>query len=282
MSDLSVLEMLHKDRKESVFILLDGAVFPAMQRVYDYEISPQVSPLYYGTRHESSLDVSPCLYQPSGESEIWKYEKHWRKHGLVFSSAYSYFEVLNYLKSLISIRLPNEQLAYWRFYSPDWFSMIMSCFSNEELSMFTGPVNQWATYTGGRWELYKAVGHDFFEKNKEEGWFQLSQNCIEKIKKIKKEEFYIQVERELTSQISAVDSEKVLRKDVVGIVDRAERLGFKSVSELEWFVLMHYKYPGLMNADSVKELVGNVEFTVKERQFKVEKLVWGITEEVEG
>lgn len=186
MSDSPVFEMLHKQEEESVFILLDGAVFPAMQRVYGYEVSPQVSPIYYGTRHEASLDVSPCLYKPSAKSKVWGHESDWRKKGVVFVSAYSHFEVLNYLKSLISVRLPNDQLAYWRFYSPEWLSKIMKALGDEDLSKFNGPVSQWAAYVDGRWELYDSISHNSVEINKEEGWFQLSQNCIGKLKEVKK------------------------------------------------------------------------------------------------
>ncbi|WP_249978887.1 DUF4123 domain-containing protein [Vreelandella olivaria] len=276
MSELPVLEMLNKQEEKSVFILLDGAVFPAMQCVYDYEVSPQVSPIYYGTRHEASLDVSPCLYKPGAKSKVWYCESYWRKNGVVFVSAYSYFEVLEYLKSLISIRLPNDQLAYWRFYSPEWFSMLMNTFSSDELSNFSGPISQWAVYSGGGWEIYNHDGHGLFEKDKEEGWFQLSQDCMEKMKYVKKEEFYTRVEAQLGNHISQDGFEKICRMDVKDIVGKAERLGFKTNSELEWFVITHYKYPELMERDAVKKLVENVELAALERQFKVEEVMWGV------
>lgn len=282
MSELLVLERLHKKEDESVFILLDGAVFPAMQRVFDYEMSPQASPIYYGTRHEASLDVSPCLYQPSGESKIWDYEEQWRTQGLVFVSAYSYIEVLDYLKSLISVRLPNDQLAYWRFYSPEWFSIIMSALSDEEFSKFNGPVSQWAAYAGGCWEIYDSVRHDFFDTNKEEGWFQLSQNCIEKLKKVKKEKFYSRLEEKLANEVSKDDFESVCRKDVLNLVGLAESLGFKSNCEIEWFTVTNYKYPDLMKRGDVKELIGDIEVAALERKFRVEEAIWGIKVERVG
>ncbi|QNI01818.1 DUF4123 domain-containing protein [Halomonas sp. SH5A2] len=279
MSEYSVLEMLHKKEDESVFILLDGAVFPAMQRVYSYEMSPQVSPIYYGTRHGASLDASPCLYQPSGESEVWNCEEHWRTQGVVFVSACSYFEVLDYLKSLISVRLPNNQLAYWRFYSPEWLSKIMKALSDEDFSKFNGPVNQWAAYVDGRWELYDAVSHSSVETNKEEGWFQLSQNCIEKLKNAKKEEFYIRLEEKLASEISNVSFEGLCREDVLKTVAIAESLGFKSNYEIEWFTVTNYKYPGLMSRSDIKKSIENIEVAALERQLQVEEAIWGIKEE---
>lgn len=279
MSEFTVFEMLHKKEDESVFILLDGAVFPAMQRMYDYEISPQVSPIYYGTRHEASLDVSPCLYQPSGESKIWDCEEQWRTQGVVFVSAYSYFEVLDYLKSLISVRLPNDQLAYWRFYSPAWFSKIVRAMSDEDFSKFSGPVNQWVAYTGGCWKLYDSGKHEFFDKNKEEGWFQISQNCIEKLKDAKKEEFYIRLEEKLASEISKVSFEVVCREDVLNTVGLAESLGFENAYEIEWFTLTNYKYPELVKRCEVKELIEDIEVAPLERKFQVEEAIWGIKAE---
>lgn len=278
MSELSVLEMLYKKQDESVFILLDGAVFPAMQRVYDYEMSPQISPIYYGTRHEASLDVSPCLYQPSGESKIWGCEEQWRTQGVVLVSAYSYFEVLDYLKSLISIRLPNDQLAYWRFYSPEWFSKIMKSLSNEDFLNFNGPVSQWAAYTGDCWELYNSVRHVFFDKNKEEGWFQLSQNCIEKLKSANKEEFYLRLEKKLASEISKESFENVCREEILSTVNIAEKLGFKSSYEIEWFTVTNYKYSDLMERHDINKLIENVEVAALERQLQVEEAIWGIKE----
>lgn len=279
MSELSVLEMLHKKEEESVFMLLDGAVFPAMQRVYDYEMSPQASLIYYGTRHETSLDVSPCLYQPSGESKIWDCEEQWRTQGVVFVSAFSYFEVLDYLKSLISVRLPNDQLAYWRFYSPAWFSKIMRAMSDEDFSKFNGPVSQWVAYTGGCWELYDAGRHEFFDTNKEEGWFKLSQDCIEKLKNAKKEEFYIRLEEKLVSEVSKVSFENVCREDIVNTVDLAESLGFENNYEIEWFAIMSYKYPELIKRSDVKKLIEDIEVTSLERKFQVEEAIWGIKAE---
>lgn len=281
MSDSPVFEMLHKQEEESAFILLDGAVFPAMQCVYGYEISPQVSPVYYGTRHEPSLGVSPCLYEPSAKSKVWDHEKDWRKNGVVLVSAYSHFEVLEYLKSLISVRLPNDQLAYWRFYSPEWFSKIMRALSDEDVSRFNGPVSQWAAYAGDCWELYNSVRHDFFDTNKEEGWFQLSQNCIDKLKEVKKEGFYIRLEEKLAREISEESFEIICREDVVKTVSLAESLGFKSNSEVEWFTVTNYKYPSLMKRTDVKKLIENVEVAALERQLKVEEAIWGIKAERE-
>lgn len=282
MSEFSVLEMLHKKEDESVFILLDEAVFPAMQFIYDYEVSPQVSPIYYGTRHEASLDVSPCLYTPSAKSQVWDHEKDWRKNGLVFVSSYSHFEVLEYLKSLISVRLPNDQLAYWRFYSPEWFSKIMRALSDEDFSKFNGPVSQWAAYARDSWELYNSVRDDFFDTNKEEGWFQLSQNCIDKLKEVKKRGFYIRLEEKLAREISVEGFEKICREDIVKIVSIAEILGFKSNYEIEWFTVMNYKYPSFMKRADVKKLIENIEMAALERQLKVEEAIWGIKAEREG
>ncbi|WP_447044384.1 DUF4123 domain-containing protein [Vreelandella sp. H-I2] len=278
MSEFSVLEMLHKKEDESVFILLDEAVFPAMQSIYDYEVSPQVSPIYYGTRHEASLGVSPCLYKPSAKSQVWDHEKDWRKNGLVFVSSYSHFEVLEYLKSLISVRLPNDQLAYWRFYSPEWFSKIMRALSDEDFSKFNGPVNQWAAYAGDSWELYNSVRHDFFDTNKQEGWFQLSQNCIEKLKSAKKEDFYLRLEKKLASEISKENFENVCREEILSTVNIAEKLGFKSSYEIEWFTVTNYKYFDLMERDDIKKLIENVEVAALERQLQVEEAIWGIKE----
>ena len=100
MTDIvSALQSLREDQsaEESVFVLLDGAMLPAMQKVYDFEASPKACPIYYGTRHETALEVSPCLYQPSMKSQVWKCSEEWREYGVVFTSRDAFQNVIKHL-----------------------------------------------------------------------------------------------------------------------------------------------------------------------------------------
>ncbi|EPC03128.1 hypothetical protein L861_22730 [Litchfieldella anticariensis FP35 = DSM 16096] len=264
---------------ESLFVLLDGALFPAMQSIYEYETSPQACPIYYGTRHETSLEVSPCLYEPRSESKIWECSENWRDKVVIFTSRYSFFDVLRHVQSLISVSLSSGQLAYWRFYSPSWLASVMEVFEKEDLKNFTGPINQWAAYTGNGWKLYRPPVSEDPIHSRDEGWLHLSDAYIETWKNGKRKSFIRQIEERADEELGELSAESPLRDDISNLFDFAKGHGFQRASELERFIFLCLKYPDVMNSAEYRVIIEDIGRPPMERLDKLESALFGIREE---
>lgn len=279
----TILERLQHARPgdESLFVLFDGALFPAMQRVYEYESSPQVVPVYYGTRHETSLEVSPCLYEPSAESKIWVCQEDWRDMGVMFTSCYSFLDVLKHLQSLISVRLSSGQLAYWRFYSPGWLASMMDVLGHEDLMDFTGPISQWAAFVENDWKLYRPQVAEHPVPKKDEGWFHLSDEYVDVWKEKKRDVFIQRVAEKAYGKLGGVSSKAKLKNDVSNLFDAAKEAGFKRSSELERFILLFLKHPEAISSSECMAVINNSQYLPMKRLDKVEMALFGI-EDKEG
>ncbi|SDM88767.1 protein of unknown function [Franzmannia pantelleriensis] len=277
----STLDKLKDDQSgdESIFVLLDGALLPAMQLVYGYEPSPQACPVYYGTPHETCLEVSPCLYEPKGGSSIWDDSENWRGRGVIFTSRYSFFDVLKHLQSLISVSLPSGQLAYWRFYSPDWLASIMDVFETEDIIHFTGPISQWAAFTEDGWQLYRPQIAEEPIHNRDEGWFYLSDTYIESWKSSRREQFILDIQKRANEKSNDFLSETVLKEDISDLFDIAKEAGFTKKAELERFIFLFLKNPDAIRSSEYLLMVKDASYPPMTRLDTVESKLFGMREE---
>lgn len=271
----TILERLQDNRPsdESLFILFDGALFPAMKHIYEYEASPQACPIYYGTRHETSLEVSPCLYEPKSESNVWEHSKSWRDKGVIFTSSYSFLEVLKHLQSLISVSLFSGQLAYWRFYSPDWLASVMDVLEDEELMAFTGPVSQWAAFTQDSWQLYRPHVAEHPIHNKDEGWLHLSDEHIEAWRSIKRESFIQRTVTKANETLEGLPSGMALKDTISNLFDIAKEAGFKKAAELERFIFLSLNHPDAMSSLECQAVIGSIDQLPMSRLDRVESMI---------
>lgn len=284
MTDIvSALQSLREDQsaEESVFILLDGAMLPAMQKVYDYEASPHACPVYYGTRHETALDVSPCLYQPSMKSQIWKCSEEWREHGVVFTSRDAFQNVIKHLQSLISVTLPSGQLAYWRFYSPGWFSLVMETLDRNELKKFTGPISQWLAFTDGEWKRYQPAPSKDGDIEKEEGWLHVSDSYVTKWQKGMKGRFVRQHANQAREKGVKLPSGASYESEVSRLFDIAKGSGFTRATDIERFIWLALKHPVVRESGEYRAVMDNTSDSPVKRVDKIEAMLYGIQEDEE-
>lgn len=279
MPNQSARNMLSTQANQTVYLLLDGATFPAMQRLYHYEASPNAVPLFFGTRHDNLLEVSPCLYQPGSGSTVWAHEEEWRHHGVVLVSESPFLDVLAHLKRLVSVQLPNGQLAYWRFYSPSWLSALMSCFSSEERANFTGPVTQWLAWKNNAWERHTIVNGHVLTPPPNDGWFALTQRCLDALNETDDDVFYEAIESSLVRELTQEKAAAVNRARSKQMANRARSLGFHSHAELTWFLHAHYSYPEIMQQPNVMTTVETMSLTPRERQHRIEAIRHGLETE---
>ncbi|MFG6139149.1 DUF4123 domain-containing protein [Halomonas sp. B23F22_10] len=276
----STLKTLTEDRsdQESVFVLFDGALFQAMQKAYEYEESPQICPVYYGTRHEEAIDVSPCLYAPGSASKIWSLSEVWRDNGIVFTSSATFSDVLKHLQSLISVTLPSGQMAYWRFYSPEWLSSIMQVFEINDLKDFSGPVTQWAAHVGDGWEVYRGGVSEGAAQPKEEGWLHLTGEYLARWKHQMNERFVQEVASEAHDKINGSPSGASWESDISRLFDIAKSEGYKKTADLERFIWVFLRHPHALESTECREVIGDASCPPARRLDKVEAMLYDIQE----
>lgn len=281
MTDIdSPLQRLRDDlvEEESIFILLDGAMLPAMQKVYDYEASPQVCPVYYGTRHEAALDVSPCLYQPSIKSQVWISSEDWREHGVVFSSRDSFQDLLKHLQSLISVTLPSGQLAYWRFYSPAWLASVMTTLDRDEIKKFTGTISQWLVYTEGEWQRYQPAMSEGECKDKEEGWLHISKDHMTIWQQEMKNRFVWKNADKARKAGIEISGEASYESEVSRVYDIAKASGFSRAADIERFIWLALKHPLVCESDEYRAVMQNTSKSPVKRVDNIEAMLHGVRE----
>ncbi|MDR5868724.1 DUF4123 domain-containing protein [Halomonas koreensis] len=276
----STLKKLTEERsdQESVFVLFDGALFPAMQKAYEYEGSPQICPVYYGTRHEEASEASPCLYAPGNESKVWSLSEAWRDNGIVFTSQATFSDVLKHLQSLISVTLPSGQMAYWRFYSPEWLSLVMEVFELNDLKAFSGPITQWGAYSGNEWVVYRGNAPAYAVQEKEDGWLSITDAYQACWKKIMNERFVQRVASEAHDRMSAPPEGASWESEISRLFEIAKNAGYKKTADLERFIWMFLKHPHALESTECREVIGDGSCPPVRRLDKVEAMLHGVQE----
>lgn len=164
---------------EGLYLLLDGALLNAPRLSYEHDSNPQLEQLYRGTRHVSALEVSPCLVKPSIESQLWAEERRWNTAGIVIRSEMPMTQLTGHLRSLISARLPSDQLAYLRYYSPEWLLRLLRSCTAAEVSAFAGPVSAWLIFKENEWLELTPERTGDSRGASEEGWFAIRSAQLE-------------------------------------------------------------------------------------------------------
>lgn len=163
----------------NVYVLLDGALLDVLKLVYSHDASPVFDQLYRSTLHQAALEVSPCIIQPSEASRLWEAEHSWRSAGVVMESNADIQTVADHMRTLISVRLPEQAFAYLRFYSPGQIGALFSTFTPEESARFSGPVRKWHYFDpDGGWKRIEIPNLEQSYETGEEGWFQLTEEHI--------------------------------------------------------------------------------------------------------
>ena len=160
-------------------LLVDGALLDALKIAYTYDDNPSVDMLYRGTRHQAVVEVSPCLIKPSERTRLWDNQELWRSKGIVVEADCELEVLADHFRSLLSVRMPDETLAYFRFYVPSQIKMLLSVFTPQETAAFSGVVKSWRYFDEEKgWVSADAPEADCAKMAEDEGWFQLQQNHL--------------------------------------------------------------------------------------------------------
>jgi hypothetical protein len=241
--------------QEHRYVLLDGAVYPAMGMAYEYELEPLARPLYFGTRHEDALEASPCLYQPAHDSQIWNDEAQWRHAGIVVSSASSFEEVFAHLQSLLSVRLPSGQLAYCRFYAPSWLPRFLESLRSEESIAFSGPIRCWLAYSDQGWKAYHLGRQGMSRRKQDEGWFQLTESHLATWRRQQLEQFINRLAEQLECEPAHTREGARAREQIGQRIEQAKGYGLHKTFELTRFVKLCERHPDATKRSDISAIL---------------------------
>lgn len=161
------------------YLLLDGLQMDVPVTAFTLDDHPRIEPLFRNTRHANLIEASPWLIKPSAEGKLLSETDTWQKHGVLLRSPAPQEELAAHLRSLISVRLPSQQLAYCRFHAPDWANRLFSSMRPEEFFAWSGPITEWLIYTGGNWHGYQNSLPTSGRQPDEEGWYLLRDEQLE-------------------------------------------------------------------------------------------------------
>lgn len=172
------------------FIILDGALINAPLLAYRHDDEPWLDRLYRGTRHAGAMEISPCLIRPSENSRLWEHQIDWGSFGVGLRTNASAEELIGHLRSLISVRLPNGQHSYCRFYSNKHLPLLLGAFSEHEVRSFSGPISSWfSTHPTAPFDDIQLDGSGESRDLDSEGWFQLSREHLDVLNRSREIEF---------------------------------------------------------------------------------------------
>lgn len=264
---------------DGLYLLLDGALLNAPRLVYEHDSNPQLEQLYRGTRHASALGVSPCLVKPSIDSQLWTEEHRWNTSGIVIRSELPMAQLIDHLRSLISARLPSGQLAYLRYYSPEWLLRLLSSFTATEVSAFAGPVSAWVVFRENEWfELAPDCTGDCRSAS-EEGWFTIRSAQLEQWEQEQREQFLERMADHFGG--ASIDEQEGLqrREWLSQLIMRANEYGFDREHLCIHYLELAWAFPDQISSASIISSLTDRTQAGAARLRRVEEQLFGLARE---
>lgn len=253
--------------ERNVYLLIDGAQMDAPKLIYSHDDSPEFDQLYRRTPHQSALEVSPCIVQPSEASRLWTAEPSWRSAGILVESNADIQTLADHFRSLISVRLPDQTFAYLRFYSPTQIHGLLSVFNPNERVQFSGPVLKWHYFDSGTgWESTTIHASEQSHEVREEGWFQLTEEHIQAISAHKEANFINALINNSGLPLTP-ESENMMRT----LVERGRHYGFRTEAELASYTEIAAYHQKAMDQPSAQAILSDQEKPAYERLAALDK-----------
>ena len=265
---MSVNELLRKSGQK-VYVLVDGALLDAPKLVYNCEDNPVFDLLYRNTPHQSALEVSPVIVQPSDTSRLWEAVQSWRHAGVVIESEADLHTVVDHLRSLISVRLPDQTFAYLRFYSPGQIGALFSAFTPDESVRFSGPVSRWHHFDSDHgWKTIEVSSLKQNDNASEEGWFQLTEEHIRAIEAYNDAEFINKLVRNADLPFTPENNSYI-----AALVEQGRSYGFRTQRDLASFTEVAAYYRDSIRQPDALGILGDTERSARQRLAELDNLM---------
>lgn len=266
---IASLKGLSADAEQNLYILIDGALLDAPKLIYSHDDNPGFDQLYRRTPHQSALEVSPCIVQPSKTSRLWEAESIWRSAGVVIESHADIQTISDHFRSLISARLPDQTFVYLRFYSPTQIHGLLSAFNSNERAMFSGPVLKLHYFDSDKgWKTAEMDNLEQGHEAKEEGWFQLTEEHIQTIT-AQKEATFIKALVKNSGLALTPDNESRMRT----LVEQGRCYGFRTEAQLASYTEIATYYPKALCLASAQSILSDAQRPASERLDELDNLM---------
>lgn len=262
----SEVEALNPDQ---CFLLLDGALQDSLKIAYANDENPSVDLLYRGTRHQAALSVSPCLVKPSHHTHLWDNQNIWRANGVVVEAECELEILADHFRSLLSVRLPDQTVAYLRFYVPSQIQALLSVFTRQEVIAFSGPVINWHYFdreTG--WMSLPGSAVPGARTSEKEGWFHLQQIHLDAMAEKSRGAFLERLAKALALPLTGEQQERT-----ASIVAQAAEYGFRSEADIASYVDLVKQFESRMELPAVKAVMNDTGSSAKAKLSETEKIL---------
>ena len=240
------------------YLLLDGLRLDVPVTAFTLDEHPRIVPLYRGTRHASLIEASPWLIKPSAAGRLLAEHDTWKKYGLVLRSSENMEALSAHLRSLISVRLPSEQLAYCRFHDPAWAARLFDTMSPGEFSAWSGPVQEWLIRADETWHSYPNPLTSSHRLAEDEGWYQLREEQLEQWQSQEHQHFLERAAQHIGCTGDA--SEHVQqRQRIEQLAQQAQDYGFSMEYQILHFLELAWRFPHDLSRRDWMEHLANRE-----------------------
>ena len=253
---LNTYQAIESSYSSDYYLLLDGLKIDVPVRAFTLDEHPKIEPLYRGTRHASLLEASPWLVKPTAAGRLLTEHSAWREHGLLLRSSASIEVLAAHLRSLLSVRLPSQQLAYCRFHNPDWASRLFSAMTIEEFSAWSGPVQEWLIHTDGTWHSYTNTLTSPYRKADEEGWYSLREEQLQHWQNEEHQRFIDRAAQHLGCANHQPEYSQQCAR-IEQLIQQAYEYGFTMEYQILHFLELAWRFPEALSSPGWKQHFAN-------------------------
>lgn len=239
----------------NLYLLLDGAMLDAPRIVYEHDDSPTIERLFRQTRHAGAIEASPCLAQLSAATRLWAQASQWQDNAVILQSDAGFDQLTNHLRSLLSVRLPSGQLAYFRFYSPQWLVRLHESTSDTEFTAFSGPVSSWAAWNGDDWLRLVPAAAGKVRAAAEEGWFSLRQTQLYAWADTEQEQFIERSAQLLGCDPAASEVGRAQRRHMAALIANARGAGLTREDHCIHYLELAWQFPNRIDQPDLQQVL---------------------------
>jgi hypothetical protein len=262
---------------EDCYLLLDGLGIDVPVTAYTYDDHPLIEPVFRDTRHAPLIKASPWLVKPEADSRLLAQPEVWARTGVVLHCESGMNVLANHLRSLISVKTPLGQLAYCRFYSPDWTVRLFETMSQEEFEEWSGPISRWLVQLPAGWIEYASAKTGRARSAADEGWYRLRE---EQIEKWQLEEYENLVDR-AALQLGLTPEQPghaEQRKRIEVLLQQAKKLGFESEQTVLLYLELAWRFAQESNAPGWMSRFADRNISPEQRLYEAEQQLFKLDE----
>lgn len=264
---------------DDCYLLLDGLAMDVPVTAFSLDERPKIEPLFRGTRHAEVIEASPWLVKPMAGGQLLSSPEVWQRHGVVLYSAVGKDILAQHLRSLISVRLPSRQLAYCRFYAPDWTARLFSSMHPEEFQAWSGPISKWLIHSDDSWTAYTCDSTGQPKDVNDEGWYMLREEQLAQWQAEEQQRFIDRAMHYLGCKSYRADF-AVQRERITRLIQQAQSYGFTLEHQALQYLELAWRFPHELSTQQWTGYLADHSHTADQRLQFAEQQLFGLSKDV--